>query len=139
MRVLLDTDVILDLMLDRPDFADVAAALWEANKQGRFEGYISAITPVNVDYIARKLKGKDAAQQAIAELLASWRICTLDASALQSALVLGMRDYEDAVQHACATASQLDAIVTRNLDDYKGATLPVYSPADFLAQLPTES
>jgi hypothetical protein len=46
-------------------------------------------------------------------------------------------DYEDAIQHASATASGIEAIVTRNLNHYKDATLPIYSPADFLAQLPT--
>jgi predicted nucleic acid-binding protein len=137
MRALLDTDVILDLLLDRAGFADAAAALWEANKQGHFEGYISAITPVNVYYIARKLKGADTARQAIVELLTAWRVCMLDVTTLQNALALGLRDYEDAVQHASAAANQLDAIVTRNLDDYKGATLAVYSPVDFLAQLAT--
>ncbi len=69
MRALLDTDGILDLLLDRTEFADAAAAMWEANDLGRFEDYISAITPVNVYYIARKLKGADAARQAIVELL----------------------------------------------------------------------
>jgi hypothetical protein len=55
---------------------------------------------------------------------------------MHAALSLSFSDYEDAVQHASATASGLDAIVTRNLTDYKGATLPVFSPANSLAQLP---
>ena len=136
MRALLDTDVILDLLLDRAGFAEAAAALWEAGEQARLEGYISALTPVNVYYIARKLKGADTARQAVAELLAAWRVCLLDVMVLQSALALPLSDYEDAVQHASATANQLDAIITRNREDYRGATLPVYSPTDFLAQLP---
>lgn len=136
MRVLLDTDVVLDLLLDREPFAETAARLWEFHEQRIFEAHISGITPVNVFYIARKLKGQDLARLAVSELLRAVRVCPLDESALQSALSLPFADYEDAVQHACATASRLDAIVTRNLEDYKDATLPVLSPTDLLDRLP---
>ena len=135
MRVLLDTDVVLDLLLDRPGFAEHAAAVWEANEQGRVEAYISAITPVNVFYIARKLKGAEKARQAVIELLAALRVCPLDQVMLQTALSLPLTDYEDAVQLASAMASQLDALLTRNLEDYQNATLPIFSPPDFLAHL----
>src|SRR5687767_6922360 len=135
MRALLDTDVLLDLFLDRESFAETAAALWEANERGDFEGYISAITPVNLFYITRKLKDLTTARQAVAELVATLRICTVDQEILQSALSLPLADYEDAVQHASAIANQVDVIVTRNLEDYAGATLPVFSPKDFLKQL----
>lgn len=135
MRVLLDTDVVLNLFLDRAEFSDAAAAIWEAVERGDCEGYISALTPVNVFYIARKLKGITQARQAVAELLAVLRICTLDEAALTAALGLPLADYEDAVQHACAQARDMDAIVTRNLDDYRGATLPILSPRDLLLRL----
>jgi hypothetical protein len=56
---------------------------------------------------------------------------------MQNALLLNFNDYEDAVQHTCAEAENLDAIVTRNISDYKNATLPVYSPTEFLSLLNT--
>jgi hypothetical protein len=59
-------------------------------------------------------------------------VCPLDQNILQSVLSLGMSDYEDAVQISSAMTLNLDAIVTRNLKDYAGATVPVYAPADFL-------
>ena len=135
MRVLLDTDVILDLLLDRTGFVESAAALWEAHEQGRLEAYISGITPINVFYIARKLKGAEIARRAVIELLATLRICPLDQAALETALTLPLNDYEDAVQLASAMANRLDALITRNLEDYKNATLPVFSPPEFLARL----
>ncbi|MEW6211690.1 MAG: PIN domain-containing protein [Acidobacteriota bacterium] len=135
MRALLDTDVILDLLLDRAGFADSAAELWEANEQGRMDAYISAITPVNVFYIARKLKGAETARQAVGELLSTLRVCALNQADLQTAMLLGMNDFEDAVQVACAMANQIDVIITRNLTDYKNAPLPAFSPPDFLARL----
>jgi predicted nucleic acid-binding protein len=135
MRVLFDTDVVLDLVLDREPFIEAAAALFKLHEQGRIDGYISSITPVNVFYLTRKNKGSEGARQAVKELLATLSVCALDRFVLEDAHRLAFTDYEDAVQHATATASNLDAIITRNVDDYKNATLPVFSPIDFLNQL----
>ena len=135
MRVLFDTDVILDVLLDRPGFVEPATSLWEASEEGRFDAYISAMTPVNVFYIARKLKGAEAARKIAGELLMAFRLCPLDHATLQAALPLPLGDYEDAVQLATALAGQMDAIVTRNLKDYKNAAFPMFSPVEFLARL----
>jgi predicted nucleic acid-binding protein len=135
MRALLDTDVVLDLLLEREPFAKAAIELFELNERGKFDGYISGITPVNVFYIARKVVGRDKARQVINDLLRVVRVCPITHSVLNDALALPFTDYEDAAQHASATASKLNAIVTRNVEDYKNATLPVFSPTDFLNQL----
>jgi predicted nucleic acid-binding protein len=135
MRVLFDTNLVLDLVLDREPFVDAAAAVFTLHENGRIRGYISGITMVNVFYLTRKSKGISGARKAVEELLSTLSICPLDQLVLENAHRLTFTDYEDAVQHACATASGLDAIITRNLADYKNATLPVFSPADFLNQL----
>jgi predicted nucleic acid-binding protein len=138
MRALLDTDVVLDVLLARAPFARTAEELLDLNQHGRFDAYISGITPINIFYIARKAKSSGDLRQAISQLLQAVRVCPLDYSILASALASPISDYEDAVQHACAVAAGLDAIVTRNLGDYKNATLPVYSPTDFLNQLKSQ-
>jgi len=94
---------------------------------------------VNVFYLMRKAKGIDQARQAIGDLLIAVEVCPITQTVLEAAFTLSFTDYEDAVQHASAAAVGLDAIVTRNLDDYKNAVLPVYSPADFLNQLKTQT
>ncbi|HEX9926678.1 MAG TPA: PIN domain-containing protein [Anaerolineae bacterium] len=139
MRVLFDTNIILDLFLDRAPFADEAAKLWQANADGRVEGYVSAITPVNLFFIARRLRDRSTAFQAVAEVLAVMSICPVDQMALESALTLPFSDYEDAVQHASAISSGIDAIVTRNTKDFTGATVSVFVPADLLSRLPPPS
>jgi len=138
MRVLLDTDVVLDFVLEREPFVDAARELFESVARGEFDGYISGITPVNVFYLGRKLKGAAQTKQAIGDLLVAMRVCPINRSVLQQAMTLPFSDYEDAVQHACATAGGMDAIVTRNLDDYRNATLPVYSPTELLDRLNSE-
>lgn len=135
MRVLLDTNVVLDHLLEREPFVETASRLLELNAQGIFDGYISSITPVNVFYIARKTMAHDKLRHALSDLLLAVRVCPLTHAILNEALALPFTDYEDAVQHASATASKLDAIVTRNLDDYRNATLLVLSPTELLNQL----
>lgn len=130
MRALLDTDMVIDLLAEREPFIHEAAEIFDLNEQGIFEAYICGITPVNVFYIARKGKSSSDLKSAIGQLLGEVHACPVDSAVLQQALVSPITDYEDAVQHACAAAG-LDAIITRNLADYKHATLPVYSPTAF--------
>ena len=138
MRVLLDTDVVLDLVLAREPFDHSARALFKLHEQGGIDAYIAAITPVNVFYIARKLKGIDEARQAVRLLLASLTVCPLHKSILDEADTLPFTDYEDAVQHASATASRLEVIVTRDLGDYKNAILPVLSPRELIDKIKSQ-
>lgn len=138
MRVLLDTDVVLDVVLAREPFASASAQLFKLHEQEKIDLYIAAITPINVFYITGKLKGGQVARQAVELLLSSLAVCPISHSVLDEASKLAFADYEDAVQHASATANGLDTIVTRNIGDYKNATLPILSPADFLKKLESE-
>ena len=135
MKALLDTNILLDLFLARQPFAVEAVALWNANLQGSFSGYISEITPVNLFYIIRKIKSIREARQAVEESLLAFQICRIDDGVLFTAYSSALTDFEDAVQIASAQVEQMDAIVTRNLGDYTTSTMPVYSPTDFLKQL----
>ena len=135
MRVLLDTDIILDYLLAREPFAQPAAEIWNAAENREFEPFVSAITPVNLYYVARKLKGDAEARIAVQGLLAICQIAITDRTVLQQALTLQMKDYEDAVQVASARAVSLDVIVTRNVSDYADADIPILTPEQFLTQL----
>lgn len=138
MRALLDTDVVLDVVLARAPFAKEATVLLDLCERGLFDAYVSGITPVNVSYVARKAHDSARLRQTIGRLLRVVRVCPVDQAALLRAVNTPITDYEDAVQHACAEAAGLDVIVTRNLGDYRYATLPVFSPADFLKRLASE-
>lgn len=137
MRVLLDTNVVLDFILKRPPFDREVKEIFVRAAQRQIEIFVSPITPINAFYTTKKEKGKDTAFQSIEKLLKIVRLTKSDLYIFQSALSLNFSDYEDAVQCACALAENLDAIVTRNTKDYKNAALPVYSPTDFLQVLQT--
>ena len=132
MRVLIDSDVNLDFILQRQPFFIEAAEIFTRLGNGKFDAYISAVTPINVYYFTRKAKGINGARQAVQDLLIAAKVCAIDDKILQDAHNSPITDYEDAVQHECAVAENLDAIVTRNLKDYKNSTVKVYSPTEFL-------
>jgi len=139
MRVLLDSNVILDFILNRIEFFEEADEIFVRLQNMEFAAYVSAITPVNTFYTSRKELGKDAAFIAVQELLNLVEICQADKAVLQTAFLLGFSDYEDAVQCASAMAENLDGIVTRNSKDYKTSPISVYSPTEFLEILQAES
>ncbi len=93
MRVLLDTNVVLDLLLDRDGFVEDATVIWEANARGEIEAFIAAITPINVFFITCKSKGLDAARRHVEQLLASLQVCPLNHQALLAAEILPLKDY----------------------------------------------
>lgn len=132
MRVLLDTNVVLDFVLARQPFFSEADSIFFKLKNRDFEAYVSPITPINIFYTTHKEKGKATAFSAIVELLKLVRITKSNNSIYQNALSINFSDYEDAVQHECAVAENLDAIVTRNSKDYKNSVVKVYSPTEFL-------
>ncbi len=132
MRILLDTNVVLDLILERQPFVAEATTLWELHQQNKLDAYISPITLINVFYVTRKIKDRETARRAVAKLAQGLLICSTNTQVLQDALTLAFNDYEDAVQHAAATHAGLKAIITRDTSDYAAATLPVSTPTDFL-------
>lgn len=135
MKVLIDTNIILDLILERQPFVEAAIALFEQIEQGKLEGHIAATTITNIFYIIRKTEGREVALAAINRLLTGLQLCAVDRQTVETALRLGLKDFEDGIQLACASLAQLDAIVTRDSQDFSGSTLPIYSPTDLLNQL----
>jgi hypothetical protein len=90
---------------------------------------------VDIFYIIRKAEGREVALEAINRLLIGLKFCAVDRQTIETALRLGLKDFEDSVQLACATLNQLDAIVTRDRKDFIGSNLPIYSPTELLNQL----
>lgn len=132
MRVLLDTNVVLDFVLVRQSFFADADEIFTALETQKFEAFVSPITPINVFYTTRKETDKATALTAVTELLILVQITASNNTIYQNALSMNFNDYEAAVQHECAVAENLDAIVTRNAKDFKNASVKIYSPAEFL-------
>jgi predicted nucleic acid-binding protein len=136
MRALIDTNVILDVLLNRQEFLPASADVWIANERGLFEGFVSAITPVNVYYLARSSKkDKKVARQLVSTVLDAFQVCSVSQEDLRAAIPSNIVDYEDAVQVVSALNVQVDVIVTRDLKDYVNSPIRVMNPAEFVQQL----
>ncbi len=135
MKVLVDTNVILDLFLNRQPFVNDAAAIWQANANRQIEAFVCAVTVTTIFYISKKAADLTVARKNVQLLLSSIGIAGVDFDVLTKAEALPLIDFEDAVQVASAQSQGLDAIITRDLKDYKNSPLAVYSPSDFLALL----
>jgi predicted nucleic acid-binding protein len=142
MLVLVDTNIILDYLLERELFVTDAEALFETIESQRIEGYVTATTLTDIFYIVRKERGIATAKQAVSRILAGMKICTVDRSILEAAISSNLPDFEDAVQLACAVFDNLDAIITRDAQGFAGATLLILSAGELLqllAENPEES
>lgn len=135
MKVLIDTNAVLGLLLEREPFIESALSLFEQIEQGKLVGYIAATTITNVFYIVRKTEGYETVIAAVQRLLVGLQLCAVDRVVVATALDAGLKDFEDGIQLACATLNRLDAIVTRDLRDFSNANLPIWSIADVLARL----
>lgn len=102
MRVLLDTNILLDFLLERQPFFTDADAVIQTIRSGQVQGYITATTLTDIFYIAKKSKKAQIAKQYVSDLLTTMQVCTVDRSILEAAISSSLPDFEDAVQLACA-------------------------------------
>lgn len=135
MRVLLDTNVILDAMLQRPPWSQDADAILLAAAKGQLICAATTLSLATSFYLGRKVIGKVAARSAIRSYLTSFEILTVDRQSLLDADRSPGTDFEDNIQIAAAVAASLDAIVTRNVADFAHAPIPVWEPAELLRRL----
>jgi predicted nucleic acid-binding protein len=134
-RLLLDLNVVLDVILDRPPDADVAAALWAAIETERGHGMIPAHGVTTIFYLLEKAHDYAFARQAVERLISVFGVASVDDAVVRRALALAWPDFEDAVCAAAAAASGCDALVIRDPDGYPNAPLPVIDPAAALSWL----
>lgn len=135
MRVLIDTNIILDFLLQREPFFQNADLLFQEIDSGRVVGYVTATTLTDIFYVARRQTGSiEQARQAILETLTAMVICPVNRAILESAFASNLTDFEDAVQIACAVAQGLDAVTTRDTD-FSSTLISVLTVEEVLQQL----
>ncbi len=136
MRVLIDTNILLDFLLQRESFFHDAERLFQAIDSGQIVGYATATTLTDIFYIARRhTRSIEQARQAVSETLTAMEICPVNREVLEVALSSGLADYEDAIQVACAVAQGLDAILTRDNQGFLNSSILVLSVQECLHRL----
>ena len=134
MRVFLDTNVVLDLLLGREPFADDAARIWTLSEEGKVVGLVSAVSFTTIYYMTRQRQPHQRAIAALKVLRDVFNPVACDATILNRAIDSDFKDFEDAVQHFSALAAGAEVIVTRNPSDFAAAEILVMAPAEFLAR-----
>lgn len=136
MRVLFDTNILLDVLLERETHVDVATKLVALVDNGHIEGSICATAVTTLYYVGAKDLGRRRAHDQVRTLLAVFDVAPVGRDVLQRALDDdGFSDFEDAVAHEAAHAAGVSAIVTRNGRDFAKATIPVFEPHELLAAI----
>ena len=140
MRILIDTCVIIDAILDRKPFNVDAQALLLACAKGHAQGYITANSVTDIHYLTSKfLHDEKAIRNILANLFKSIKILDTIGLDCMSAIYSEITDYEDAVQAETAHHNDIDLIVTRDLKDYQLSPVPVCSPAECLEKIGVDS
>jgi predicted nucleic acid-binding protein len=135
MRVLLDTNLLLDLVLRREPWFTQEAEFRQAIDDGRITGLMCASAVTDVFYIVRRASGLAVAHSTVRACLDSFEIVAVDRHILESAAALPGNDFEDNVQIACAATARVDAIVTRDPSGFRQPAIPALTPAEALERL----
>jgi predicted nucleic acid-binding protein len=135
MKALFDTNVILDVLLDREPFSGDASFLLTKVEHSEIMGFICATTVTTIHYLLAKALGRQEAARHIRSVLALFAIAPVNRVVLEAALAAEFADFEDAVLHEAALHAGVEYIVTRNTADFKKSQLPALEPKALLAAL----
>lgn len=132
-KVLIDTNVALDLLQQREPFVYDALQIFALGEAGRMNLYLSTDAISTIYYVVAKNADAATGREAISKLLDFVSLAALDDRAVLRGLVLDFVDVEDALVAAVAERESVQAIITRNVQDFKGSPVPVMTPKEFLA------
>ena len=135
MKILLDLNVVLDVLLEREEWVEEAAHLLAAAERRQLEAYVAGHTITTAHYNVGRDRSKKVAATAVTDLLRILEVVPVEKADFAQALVLEFSDFEDAVQTACAMKIGADYLVTRNEKDFKGSPIPILPPGAVLALL----
>jgi predicted nucleic acid-binding protein len=127
-RILFDTNVVLDVLLDRQPYVEASAAAWAAVETGIAEGMLAAHAVTTIHYLVRKEMGNVKARRIVSAILRVFGVAAVDSAAVQEALQLPLSDFEDAVTAAAARLAGCEFIVTRDPKGFRGSPVRVLTP-----------
>jgi len=130
VKILFDTNVVLDVLLNREPYAADAVKLFTSVENKFIQGYLCATTITTIEYLCTKDIGKNSSRQAINALLELFIVAEVNQKILVAAVTSGFTDFEDAVLYQAGVYSSVNGFVTRNTKDFRLAELPIYTPSE---------
>jgi len=135
VKVLIDTNVIVDVALEREPFYAESDRILTFVEEGQIQGYVSASTFSDLYYIIRRDKGRDWTLDFLRQLATFCQVATVDNSVISIALTCNFKVFEDAIQYSTAVINLIDAIVTRNPRDFPVNTPRIVTPNQLIQEL----
>lgn len=135
MKVLIDTNIILDVLCKRSDFYVDSAKIFKLCEVKRISGIILALSIPNIMYILRKELDAEKIKEILDMLFLIFSVVDLKADDLKKAADMKFKDYEGAVQSACAARIKANYIITRNIRDFTESKVTAIKPAEFLERI----
>ena len=133
MKILLDTNVVLDLLLERENFKQ-AKQIFEKIEDREIDGYLCATTITTIHYLVTKTYDKNKANEIIKDLLKLFDIVDVTKSILLKAIENNGKDFEDSVIYTGSEFFDIDLIITRDKKGFKNSTIEVLNPIEFLSK-----
>lgn len=135
MKVLIDTNIILDVLCNRKDFVDDSLKIFKLCEVKKITGYISALSFANIVYIMRKELDSKMVKDTLEKLTLIFEIVDLKADDLKRASILEFKDYEDAIQSVQANRIKANYIITRNIKDYNTSKVTAIKPSELIERI----
>ncbi|NJM79804.1 MAG: PIN domain-containing protein [Flavobacterium sp.] len=133
MKILIDTDVILDFFFDREPFSENAAKILSLCEKKAIIGYVTPVIISNVYYLLSQKGKQDKVIEKLKILVSILEVLEIDKNSILAALHSDFKDFEDALQNYAAEQNKdIKLIITRNTKDYKKSELPIMNPDEFL-------
>ena len=131
-RILFDTNVVLDVLLDRQPYVEASAAAWAVVETSILEGMLAAHAVTTIHYLVRKERGHLKARRIVSAILRVFGVAAVDGAVIQEALQLPFSDFEDAVTAAAARVAGCECIVTRDPKGFRGSPVLSLTPEGLL-------
>ena len=133
VKILIDTDVILDCFFDREPFSENAAKILSLCESKEIKGFVTPVIISNVYYILRQTAKHEKVIEKLKMLVSIAEILVINKDSILQALNSDFKDFEDALQNYSAELyKEIDIIITRNTKDYKNSSLGVMTPDNYL-------
>ena len=133
--LLIDANIILDVLLNRPDYVKDSAMIWKLCETEQMKGYVSTLTFANLVYIMRKQLDPEKIEDVFHKLNLIFEFADFSVSDLTHAADLNWNDFEDAVQSVTAERIHADYIITRNVRDFSKSRVMAFTPPELLARI----
>ena len=135
MKVLIDTNVILDVLYKREGFYEDSLKIWKLCETRKLDGYISALSIPNIVYILRRELDPEKTLEVINNINLVFKIYDLKSEIIMQAAEKKTKDYKDALQMVTAQKLKASFIVTRKIKDFVDSKIIAVKPSELLERL----